>query len=129
MQWRASRPVHRCMNVCLSVCAISHVSLKDVCNQGLTYIPSNSSLCKVVISVNSKTLLLWLIFYPMPGHLALWPYLWLKACSDLPNQGSRKCFDIYFSQTETHKEPYRNQLIKDAECQRGVIGNRKLLMS
>lgn len=49
-----------CMNVCLSVCAVSHVLLKDVCNQGsLTDIPSNFIPCNAVISVNRKILLPW----------------------------------------------------------------------
>lgn len=114
MRWRA------CMLVRLCVWVEMCVPLKDVCNQGSwTAVLSDSFTCNAMIS--GKTLSLWLIFYPMPGHLVLWQCLWLEACLDLTIQASWKFFfcHLFFLHGNTL---YRNQLIKDAECQCGVTG-------
>lgn len=62
--------------------------------------PLTSSLLEGSGSVGK--LLLWLIFYPMPGHLALWSMLGAEGVFGSSNLGLQKIFFvIYFFQTET----------------------------
>lgn len=98
------------------MCPISHVSLMFVIKVSLTHISTNYILYNPLISVNRKTLLVWLIFHHVPGHPALWPCFWLQARLDL-----KVCFVFSFSNGTLWK-PCRNQLIKDGGGHCGVIG-------
>lgn len=99
------------------MCVPFHVLLKDVCNQGsLTDIPTNYIPCNALISVNRKTLLVGIIFYHVPGHLALWPCFWLQAHLDL------QVFFVFSFSNGTLWKSCGNQLIKDSGGQCGVIG-------